>query len=513
MKKVLNIALAAILLAVVFLGCKQATGKDKDKEKETEKQSYTITFDLDGGTVDPAIKDNKLTGKEGEKVEKQSNPTKEGYTFLAWEPTLPEKFPAKNISVKATWEAEKPSYTITLDLDGGILNPAIKNNMLTGKEGEEVKKPNNPTKKGYTFLAWEPPLPEKFPAKNLSVKATWEEYKPKISIKGDERIDPSSYSYETVNYAATWSEIKETIKKKVGELTLLSKYQKDYEKYRLCLNDKNATIIASIDPDGTIDDKPDFDDHSFTEDSVIYVVTNYNKFRIEKGTLKGYTGNQPSGTIYIPDGVTSIEEFAFQDCGSLTSITLPSSLTSIANRAFKDCSGLTSITFRDKLTSIGTYAFENCTSLTSITLPASLTSIAKGAFSTCIRVKNITISTVASLTSIGEEAFKDCVSLTSITFPDKLNSIEAIAFLNCSALTSITLPAKLISIDVQAFFACSKLANATFKDPTNWIAQYSDGISSQLHRIDLRADVLGFSKMAARYLTANYCGWYWKKEK
>ncbi len=43
---------------------------------------------------------------------------------------------------------------------------------------------------------------------------------------------------------------------------------------------------------------------------------------------------------------TSIGDFAFSHCSSLTSITIPNSVTSIGDSAFEDCSGLTSITYQ-----------------------------------------------------------------------------------------------------------------------------------------------------------------------
>ncbi len=47
--------------------------------------------------------------------------------------------------------------------------------------------------------------------------------------------------------------------------------------------------------------------------------------------------------LVIPDGVTSIGNYAFEGCSGLTSVTIPNSVTSIDYRAFRDCSGLTSV--------------------------------------------------------------------------------------------------------------------------------------------------------------------------
>ena len=78
--------------------------------------------------------------------------------------------------------------------------------------------------------------------------------------------------------------------------------------------------------------------------------------------------------------MTSIGEYTFLCCSSLTSITIPNSVTSIGHGAFSGCSGLTSITIPESVTSIDRSAFSECSGLTSITIPQSVTSIGGGAF-------------------------------------------------------------------------------------------------------------------------------------
>ena len=186
-----------------------------------------------------------------------------------------------------------------------------------------------------------------------------------------------------------------------------------------------------------------------------------------KIAFEGYDANPLSNTynlylneklvteLIIPDGVTSIGDYAFYDCSLLTSITIPYGVTSIGDYAFYGCSLLTSITIPYGVTSIGGGAFNSCTSITSIVIPDGVTSIGKYTFYNCTSLTNITIPD--SVTSIGESAFNGCSSLTSITIPDSVTSIGVSAFYDCNKLTSITIPDSVTSIGYWAFFGCNKL--------------------------------------------------------
>ena len=144
-----------------------------------------------------------------------------------------------------------------------------------------------------------------------------------------------------------------------------------------------------------------------------------------------------NGYSIIPqDGsVTSIGDYAFSHCTSLTSITIPDSVTSIGDYAFSHCTSLTSITIPDSVTSIGDYAFSHCTSLTSVTVGNSVTSIGYSAFEGCTRLTSVTIGN--SVTSIDGGIFYGCTSLTSITIPDSIIRIGYKEFFSCTSLTNV----------------------------------------------------------------------------
>ena len=89
-----------------------------------------------------------------------------------------------------------------------------------------------------------------------------------------------------------------------------------------------------------------------------------NLYSKDGKTLMQYAVGKTATEFTISNNVTSIGDYAFSGCDSLTSIEIPNSLTSIGDWAFSYCDSLTSIVIPDSVTSIGYYAFENCDSLT-----------------------------------------------------------------------------------------------------------------------------------------------------
>ena len=221
------------------------------------------------------------------------------------------------------------------------------------------------------------------------------------------------------------------------------------------------------------------------------------------GAMKNYDYDSNQSPVYnnsdvkkivIEDGVTSIGDYAFRGCSSLTSITLPDSVTSIGDCAFVFCVGLSSITLPDSVTSIGDSAFKNCSSLTSITIPDRVTSIEPYAFDNCSSLTSITIPN--SVTSIGASAFYNCRSLTSITIPDRVTSIESRAFTGCSSLTSITIPDSVTSIGYATFTGCSSLTSITIPDSVTSIGYATFAGCSSLTSITIPDSVTSIGESA-----------------
>ena len=222
-------------------------------------------------------------------------------------------------------------------------------------------------------------------------------------------------------------------------------------------------------------------------------------------------------SVIPTDGsVTSIGNYAFIGCTSLTSITIPDSVTSIGDNAFSYCKSLTSITIPDSVTSIGHDAFNGCTVLESITVADGnsvyhsngnclIETNTKTLLAGC---KNSAIPTDCSVTSIGEEAFCDCTSLTSITIPNSVTSIGERAFLNCTSLTSITIPNSVTSIGERAFRGCKSLTSITIPNSVTSISDSAFAgcdcpISIQKHGKKYNLPITLFTEKMYKYISEN----------
>ena len=231
---------------------------------------------------------------------------------------------------------------------------------------------------------------------------------------------------------------------------------------------------------------------------------NYNYNNYEKNPFYKKSNIK---TVIIKNGVTSIGDYTFRDCRSLTSVTIPNSVASIGDSAFYSCTSLTNVTIPNSVTSIGDWAFFNCTSLTSIIIPNSVTSIGDSAFKGCTSLTSATIPD--SVTSIGDSAFYSCTSLTSIevsgnnknyssldgvlfnknktelityplgktdseyAIPDSVTSIGDYAFKGCTSLTSATIPDSVASIGDSAFYSCTSLTNVTIPNSVTSIGDWA----------------------------------------
>ena len=216
-----------------------------------------------------------------------------------------------------------------------------------------------------------------------------------------------------------------------------------------------------------------------------------------------FSGCESLTSIVIPDSVTSIGDYAFSWCTNLTSITVSEN-----NTAYKDINGNlytkdgktliqyamgktdTSFTIPDSVTTIGEWAFSGCESLTSIVIPDSVTTIGEGAFSGCESLTSVVIGD--SVTTIGEEAFYSCDSLTSIVIPDSVTTIGEGAFSGCQSLTSIVIPDSVTTIGEWAFDACKSLTDVYYTgSELEWADIIIEGENYRLNEAIIHFNYIG----------------------
>ena len=121
--------------------------------------------------------------------------------------------------------------------------------------------------------------------------------------------------------------------------------------------------------------------------------------------------------IIIPDSVTSIGDYVFDNCRILASATISDNMIHIGDGAFRDCASLTSITIPDNVTIIGPSTFSHCRSLTSVMIGNNVTCIWDYAFTNCHSLTSVTIGNNATI--IGQYAFYGCNHLINLTFKNK----------------------------------------------------------------------------------------------
>jgi hypothetical protein len=185
--------------------------------------------------------------------------------------------------------------------------------------------------------------------------------------------------------------------------------------------------------------------------------------------------------VAIPASVTSIGSGAFADCTSLTAITVDTN-----NPAYSSTNGMLfditqsmllqspgtmggSYTIPGSVTSLGNYAFAGCASLTNVTISASVTNIGDDTFLECGLISG---TIPASVTSIGDDVFYDCASLTSVTIPSSVTSIGDYAF-TYTGLTNVTIPKSVTSLGTDAFFGCFNLTNVTIPGSVTSLGDYA----------------------------------------
>lgn len=233
----------------------------------------------------------------------------------------------------------------------------------------------------------------------------------------------------------------------------------------------------------------------------VVIASEYNGLPVTTIGKNAFSGKDIT-SLFIPDSITVIEQYALSECPSLKSVKMGNKVKEIGAHAFENCRALEDILLpksliridtssfggceklievengvsyvqniavsfdgsdgaklRDGTLMIAEYAFAQKADLVSVTLPDSVVRIGDGAFSECPKLSSVALG--ESLEYIGEFAFYWCSSIKTLTLPDSVKDIGHSAFSGCVRLSDLDLGSSLSSIAPYAFADCSSLKNVT----------------------------------------------------
>ena len=128
-------------------------------------------------------------------------------------------------------------------------------------------------------------------------------------------------------------------------------------------------------------------------------------------------------SVTIPDTVKIIGGGAFGCCSELTSVVIPNSVTYIGDYAFSFCNFKT-INIPGSVECLEDGAFQDCRSLTTVKIGEGVKVIKERAFQDCCSLTTVKIGEGVKV--IKEGAFRRCTSLESISLPDSLERVEGV---------------------------------------------------------------------------------------
>lgn len=278
------------------------------------------------------------------------------------------------------------------------------------------------------------------------------------------------------------------------------------------------------------------------------VAINGNTYKVTSISWSGFVFSSSLEEVIIPEGVTYINMYAFQDCKSLTTVIIPDGMANLDYDIFHGCSKLSTIIFLGdcpaKISQSSLGIQDGCKVfvplskrndyLPNLTKPTNnkvdpsriigyehyegdypdlvFTQISGKEGECSVKKANNGIKGdngklvipsailkadgyIYNVTTIEAEAFDDCYALTSITIPEGVTEIEHSAFELCASLTSVKIPNSVTSIGPYAFYTCSKLTSVKIPNSVTSIGKrafsYCWGLKSLIFTGETCPETLG----------------------
>ena len=231
-----------------------------------------------------------------------------------------------------------------------------------------------------------------------------------------------------------------------------------------------------------------------------------------------FKGSAITGVTSIGDTISQLPNHCFGDCASLTAIVLPQNISTIGSSCFLNDTNLTSFDFSN-ISTINTAAFSGSGISGTLHIP-NLAGVLNGdEFHNCTNITSITsLGTITAISynareGYAEGTFYGCSGLTSVVIPNTVTIIGASAFANCDNLTNVTCDWTKITTMKRAAFSIS--SNWNFILPLlnittlNNSALAKDRTSRNIKQIYMPKMVQGYPKgysNNSNYFEGSYTG-------
>lgn len=200
-----------------------------------------------------------------------------------------------------------------------------------------------------------------------------------------------------------------------------------------------------------------------------------------KTKLVAYVGE--GGDVVIPDGVMTIDRYAFKNCSGINTITVPTSVTFIGEDAFLD---VPEVTYFGSASGSPWGALSVISSNEASMDDFEFADEGKTIISKYIGAGgDVVIPADKGIVAIGDGAFKSCKTVTSVVVPEGVMTIGKEGFYECEAMEKITLPSRMSSLGTYAFAYCRKLKRLVIPEGVTCIEPNLFCISSQLEEVIL----------------------------
>ena len=227
------------------------------------------------------------------------------------------------------------------------------------------------------------------------------------------------------------------------------------------------------------------DEHNQTDS--IYLQTS--------GTILTGVDDNFEGALFVPNGITAIENSALYENTKITEVYFPGTVQSVGQQAFRGCSGLTKVVFAEGVEVLDSQAFALCANLTDVSLPNTLTTINQNCFRQSSQLVNVNLP--ESLQTIGMYAFAQ-TGLTSVVVPSGLQDMDEDIFRACPALRTAIISEGITKVPNGMFRSCQALESIELPEGITEICDFAFDTCTSLTHVDFPSTLVEIKKAGFR---------------